>query len=345
MRRSTRSLLAACAASFVSALVVAGCSTTASSGGASGAAASSAAHGAFPVTITHHFGETTIESKPTRIAAIGTNDPDNLLALGIVPVGVTKVGWGGNQHGSTPWFDAKLKALGGSTPTHFDDTDSVPAADIAAVRPDLILATNSGLTKAQYDKLSKIAPVVAYPDDPWTTSWQKTLRMDGKATGRMARAKKVEQQTEQKLASAKKAHPKIQGKTFIFAALSATDLSSIPYYTPADARTTFLTEIGMKNAPIINKISKDGAFYGQVSAERAADLTSDVFITYAEKASDAETFTDDKLIGQIPAIESGHLLAATDKTVGLSATVTTPLSIPYAVKHFVPLVSEAVTGR
>ena len=40
----------------------------------------------------------------------------------------------------------------------------------------------------------------------------------------------------------------------------------------------------MDNAPIIEQLSKPGDFYGTVSAERAAELESDVFITYAEKA-------------------------------------------------------------
>lgn len=342
------------AAALLAAAVMAGCST---GNGDSASAASRTGNGttsaqrsavdadAFPVTIKHHFGSTTITSEPARIATLGTNDPDNLLTLGVVPVGVTKVSWGGNARGSTPWFDTKLKALGATMPTQYDNTDSVPFTDIAALDPDLILATNSGITKAQYDKLSKIAPVVAYPDGPWTTTWQRSLLMDGRATGRVALAERIEKQTEHTLDSAKTRFPQIQGKTFIFASLSSADMSSISYYTPVDARTTFLTSIGMTSAPVIDKIAPKGAFYGQVSAERAAQLKSDVFITYAEKASDAATFTDNTLIGQVPAIKSGHLLAATDKTVALSATIPTPLSIPYALKHFVPLVAKAVTGE
>ena len=66
---------------------------------------------AFPVTIEHALGETTIESEPTRVATLGWTDPDSAVALGVVPVGATKITWGGNEAGSTEWFDAAVEEL------------------------------------------------------------------------------------------------------------------------------------------------------------------------------------------------------------------------------------------
>ncbi|GAB3927364.1 ABC transporter substrate-binding protein [Microlunatus endophyticus] len=345
-----RSALVLVAAVLALAGIVSGCTTGPAGGSQSGSSAhpsqgASADPAAFPVTIKHHFGSTTIDKQPTRIVAIGVNDPDNLLALGVIPVGIGKVTWGGNAHGTTPWFDTKLSQLGAQQPAQVDQTDSIPVDEIAKLTPDLILATNSGITKQQYDKLSKIAPVVAFPGDPWTTTWQQSLEMDAKAVGKVAEGKRIEEQTEATLTAAKQRFPQIQGKTFIFAALATTDMSSISYYTPIDARPMFLTSIGMKNAPIITKIAPKRTFYGQISAERAAELKSDVLITYAVKASDAKTFTDDKLIGQIPAIKSGHMFASTDNIPAEAASVPTPLAIPYALDHFVPKIAQAVEGE
>jgi iron complex transport system substrate-binding protein len=59
-------------------------SGTSSTGTASTSGTTTAA--AFPVTIEHAFGSTTIEKEPTRIATIGWSDQDHLVALGIVPV-------------------------------------------------------------------------------------------------------------------------------------------------------------------------------------------------------------------------------------------------------------------
>jgi iron complex transport system substrate-binding protein len=308
-----------------------------------GSLASPADADAFPVTIDNAtFGPVTIDKAPTRIAALGTQDGDNLLALGVVPAGVTKVSWGGDDQGSTPWFESELQKLGGSMPTQYDDSDSVPIDEIAKLAPDLILATNYSLTRQQYAQLSKIAPVVAYPGAPWTTSWQDSLALDAKAIGREAEGEQVLERTERELADAKAANPDLVGKTFIWGALQTADLSSVSFYTPEDARPQFLTSLGMVDAPIIEKLSKKGQFYGTVSAERSADLVSDVFLTYGEKPSDAATYTADRLIGQIPAIKAGHLATYLADPVALSGTIPDPLSIPYAVEHFVPKIAAAI---
>ncbi|MDP3890685.1 MAG: iron-siderophore ABC transporter substrate-binding protein, partial [Nocardioides sp.] len=51
---------------------------------------------AYPVTIEHAFGSTTIEEEPTRVVTLGWTDHDVVLSLGVVPVGATKLTWGGN---------------------------------------------------------------------------------------------------------------------------------------------------------------------------------------------------------------------------------------------------------
>jgi len=341
-----RTLLAAAGAVLAATTALAGCSTgPTESAEATPTAISTAEPHAFPVTIEHAYGSTTIPREPKRIVSIGSSDQDDLLALGVVPVGIQKVTWGGNAAGTTPWFQARLKKLGGTMPTLLDESDDIPVDEVAALKPDLILATLSGITRAQYDKLSKIAPVVAFPGKPWMTTWQQSLEMTGAAVGRPDLAAKLEKQTEAEFADARKEYPQIQGKTFIWGALDTTDLSQISYYTPADLRPVFLTDIGMKNAPVIERISPKNAFYGQISAERAAELKSDFFFTYAVKDSDARTFADDKLVGQIPAIRSGHMWASTDNVASNAAGVPTPLSVPYAMQHFVPKVAEAVADR
>ena len=125
--------------------------------------------------------------------------------------------------------------------------------------------------------------------------------MVGQALGRSTLAADLEADTEASIAAAAEAHPQIVGKSFIFAALATTDMSKIDYYTPADNRPRLLADLGMVNAPVIEEISEPGAFYGTVSAERAADLESDVFITYAETGDDLDAFRENRLLGRIPA--------------------------------------------
>ena len=144
------------AGAVVAVLALSACSTgpaatsspeSTSSGAASPAGSSAPAADAFPVTVTHALGEAVIETEPTRIATIGWTDHETLVSLGVVPVGAVKITWGGNSEGSTDWFDAAVADLGGEQPTRYDDSAGAPIEEIVALEPDLILATNSGLTQ------------------------------------------------------------------------------------------------------------------------------------------------------------------------------------------------------
>jgi iron complex transport system substrate-binding protein len=256
----------------------------------------------------------------------------------VAPVGATKLTWGGNSAGSSDWFDAGLKQAGMEPPVR------APVEEIAKLRPDVILATNSGITKAEYTKLTKIAPVVAYPDAPWVTPWQTSLELVGKALGRGDLAKEVAAETQQVVDDARAEHPQLQGKSMIFAYLTTTDLSTVGIYAPQDPRVAFLHDLGLKDAPVVDDAIKPGQFYGTVSAERAPELESDVLLTWSENPTDMRTFTDNDLIGRIPAIAAGRAYAEADKHVSLAVTNPTPLSIPFIVDEFVPHVAEAIEG-
>ena len=77
------------------------------SGGDADAARDESADGGFHATITHLYGETVLEQKPTKIATVSWVNADTLLALGLVPAGMPVVTWGGNDNGSTDWIDAQ----------------------------------------------------------------------------------------------------------------------------------------------------------------------------------------------------------------------------------------------
>ena len=197
----------------VGALALTGCSTGSTDSDSKSASSSTKAEAdAFPVTIEHAFGKTTIEKEPKRVATLGWSDQDHALALGVVPVGATKLTWGGNKAGSSDWFDAALEEEGAEAPVRYDDADGAPIDEIAKLSPDVILATNSGITEQEYEKLTKIAPVVAYPEAPWVTPWQTSLETVGKALGRTDEAEKVEDDTEEKIDAAKEDNPELDGQ-------------------------------------------------------------------------------------------------------------------------------------
>src|SRR6476469_985324 len=80
------------------------------------------------------------------------------------------------------------------------------------------------------------------------------------------------------------------------------------------------------------------------SAEKSAELDTDVFLTWVDSPDSVDTSAGDKLLGQIPAIADGHWYAETDKTTAMASTNPTPLSIPVIVSDFLPHVVEAIEG-
>jgi iron complex transport system substrate-binding protein len=73
------------------------------------------AHGApasGPVTIGHRFGQTTIPAPPTRVVSAGFTEQDDLLAVGVVPIAVTRW-WCDQPFEVWPWAQSKL---GGGQP-------------------------------------------------------------------------------------------------------------------------------------------------------------------------------------------------------------------------------------
>lgn len=331
---------ATAAAAVAVAVTLSACSTgSAAEENETTASSGEAEAGAFPVTIEHVYGETTIEEEPQRVVALGWSDPDVVLSLGVAPIGASNNSWGGTEEGSTIWFDEALAEIDGAeAPTRIDDTSSGIAGavgDIAKLQPDLILATNSGMTKAEYEKLSKLGvPVVAYPGKAWMTSWRDSLDMIGKALGRNELADEVETDVEKTLAGAQQDYPNLVGKSQFVAWIDPTDTTSVGVY--GDSRTTVLTEVGLTQPEWVEDVTK-GEAYGTISAERAGSLESDLVLLTAESQVEADKLTNDKLVAKIPAVAAGNVWwDLPDHSTAYALDVATTLSLPYMVEHLLP---------
>lgn len=327
------------AAAVALAATLSACSTGSAAEESTTPSANEADAGAFPVTIEHVYGETTIEQEPKRVVALGWSDPDVVLSLGVVPVGASNNSWGGTEEGSTPWFDEGLAEVDGAEPpTRIDDTSSGIAGavgDIAKLQPDLVLATNSGMTEAEYQKLSRLGvPVVAYPDKAWMTSWRDSLDIVGAALGRNELADEVQAEVEQALAEAQEQHPDLVGTSYFVSWIDPTDTSSIGVY--GDSRATVLTEVGLTQPGWVGDVTR-GEAYGTISAERAATLDSDLVLLTAESKAEADKLTGDRLVAKIPAVAAENVWwDLPDHSTAFALDVATPLSLPYMAEHLLP---------
>ncbi len=341
-----RHLRAAVAATCLAVLALAGCSASASDDPGESAPTSDMPSGqadaAFPVTIEHAFGETTIEAEPQRVVTWGWASADAALALGVVPVAIPFQGYGGDGDGVLPWIADELEALGAPTPMVLPDAAEAPIDAIAAAEPDLILAHYSGLTAEEYELLSTIAPTVAYPDQAWATPWRDVVTIAGEALGRSDRAAEVLAEIDTAVAQAAQAHPELAGVTVA----QVWDTGDVFYvYTPADPRVEFTEDLGLRTAPSVTALdSGESTFYYTLSHERLDELTSDVLVVYADTQEALDAFLASAAAGTMPQVQQGAVAGLVGQAFIASVSPPTALSLTWGLEEYVRALAETVAG-
>lgn len=309
-------------------------------GGSGGSASASAATGAFPVTVEHAFGSTTVDKAPQRVVSVGYTDDQTILAFGIKPVGMTDQY--PNPAGQSPdintqwpwvkdkWGDAKPEVI-------MKNGDSGPNFEkIAALRPDLIIAVYSELDQAGYDKLSKIAPTVGRTKaekEPFSASWQDNALHIAKALGKAEEGEKMVSDVQGRLDAAKKAHPAFANETAVV--LSWYENSVAPF-TSTDVRGRLVSGIGFKYQTEIDKVAA-GSFYTKLSPERVDLVDVDRVFVINDKA-DTEALKKFELFTNLDAVKKGkvsYLLDSEGPAVGAAISQGTLLSMPYAIDELV----------
>ena len=331
--RSSRLLALAAAAAL--AVGLAGCASAADDSSDDSSASAGSSGESFPVTIEHAYGETVIDAKPERVATVAWANHEVPLALGIVPVGMSKATWGDDDNdGILPWVEEKLDELGGEPPVLFDETDGIDYEAVADTAPDVILAAYSGLTQEEYDTLSKIAPVVAFPDVAWGTSVEDMIEMNSEALGLEKEGDALIEQLDADAEAALAEHPALKDAKVLFGYFDMSDLSKIGYYTAADTRPGYLHELGLPLPQIVEDSADSDQFYLEVSAEEAKRFDDvDLFVTYGDDSTVA-TLQADPLLSKIPAIAEGRIAILPDATPIAASANPSPLSIPWGLNDY-----------
>jgi iron complex transport system substrate-binding protein len=296
-----------------------------------------------PVTVEHALGTTTIESQPQRVATVNWANHEVPLALGVVPVGMAAANFGDDDgDGLLPWVSERLEELDAETPVLFDETDGIDFEAVADTEPDVILAGYSGLTQEDYDTLSEIAPVVAYPEAPWATPWREMIEVNAAGMGMAEEGEELVADLEQEIADAVAEHPQLEGKATMFLThVDTTDLSEVSYYTPADTRSAFFEDLGLATPASVQEASTDPEqFSGTVSAEQVDAFDDvDVIVTYGDQSL-VDALEADPLLSTIPAVQNEALVLLPDTPLGTAANPT-PLAISWVLEDYVALLAEA----
>lgn len=304
----------------------------------------SADAGQYPVTVSGKFGETTIESTPTRAMPLSPQDADILLSLGVTPIAIpvdaqNRAATGGS--GVWPW---QKEAFGTTTPETLDLETGVGSITekLAVLEPDIIVSTGFwGLDQSAYDQLSKQFPVVHFDTKANGEPWQDSTRKVAAALGIPAKAEEVIAAAEADLASARAANPTIEGKTYN-AVIGDTGGQLSVLASDERGIGQFLTSLGLVLSPYATTLPVDADGRGILSYESVGDLNADVLFVVSP-TGDLGYLTKFEGWNALPAVQDGAVVSLARNT-GLPNAVGFPsaLSLGWATDQVMPLISDAV---
>jgi len=293
-----------------------------------------------PRAITHRYGTTEVRGLPGRIVPMSVRDQDTLLALGVLPVALQD-GHYRRPYTSWPWVpgrvaDAELAVL---------PAGQVNYEQIAALRPDLIVASGAALTGREYEILSRMAPTVAHSGEhvEYGVPWQELARTVGRLVCRRERAEALIAELEARFAQVRRRYPSLQGAVGVVGMPGAPGGANWAY-GPEDSRTRLLTLLGMDHPRELARLARD-RFVATVSAERLDLFDGDVLVWLATPAQRA-ALEQNPVYRELEVVREGRVLyVEPDGVLTAALTNTTPLNLPYLLETFVPRLAAAAAGR
>lgn len=318
-------------------LVIGGCSSSTDS------APSDSAAGDFEaVTIDSALGQAVITSKPERIVTLGMGSAETAIALGTVPVGMEEYPWGSDDSGYLPWVNDAVNDLGAELPEQFTGGTELNVEAILALDPDLILAPWSGITQQQFDALNGFAPVVAYAEQPWTITWEDQISVIGKAMGEAEKASAEIAEIKNRFADATAAHPEYQDVTFSY--IYNTGPGTLGVFLAEEQRVAMVRALGLTVDPVVYTLDEtEGTDSSVIGLENANLLNdSDLIFTFYSDGQNRRDTEAQPAYNQIPAISRGSVVAPTDQPFVTASSIINPLTVPWALERYVPMIDEAV---
>jgi iron complex transport system substrate-binding protein len=281
------------------------------------------------VTVKHIFGETKIPAPPKRVVSAGFTEQDDLLAVGVVPIAVTD--WfGGEPFGVWPWAQPKL---GGAQPAVLNLNDGIQVDQIAALKPDLIVATNAGLDQDTYTKLSAIAPTIAQSGpDAFFEPWKDQATAIGQAVFKVDDMAALIAGVDEKFTTAGKNNPQFAGKQVLL--LGGTFYQDSVRVTTPGWRTEFLTNMGFT-------IPDTGGELVPRDKMAAVLDGADVLIWKTESDEEQAALLADPIVAKLRAT-IGKRNVFTGKDLAGAIAFASPLSYPVVADQLPPMLARVV---
>ncbi|OAH11525.1 ABC transporter substrate-binding protein [Streptomyces jeddahensis] len=263
--------------------------------------------GEWPRTITHAMGETEIKSQPKRVVVLDVGELDNVVSLGIKPVGLAPT------EGS-PELPSYLKKDAGK-PANVGTINNLNLEAIAALKPDLILGSQLRAAD-KYDELKQIAPTVFSLRPGFT--WKENYLLNAAALDKTAEAKSQLAAYDKKVAALSE---KLGAEKPTVSMVRYLPGGVIRLYANASFIGTILKDAGIPRPK--NQDIEDLA--AEVSAENIDQADADYIFTGVygdEKATDKAKATGNPLWKNLKAVKAGHAYDVPDETWYLGLGVT-----------------------
>jgi iron complex transport system substrate-binding protein len=289
------------------------------------------------VTVTHFFGETKIQAPPKRVVSAGLTEQDDLLALGVVPIAVTNW-WGDQPFAVWPWAQPKL---GPAQPAVLSLDNGLDFDKIAALKPDLIVATNAGVDKDTYNRLSSIAPTIPQSDDhPFFEPWKVQAAAIGQAVFQLDQMKSLVSDVDKKFTDAANANPQFKDRK---AVLLQGSFSRDNVVASLGSRTDFLTQLGFVLPDGIKQFGVDDG-RALIPRDKAVDAlgAADVLIWTTESDDEQARLSADPTFLQLRSTIAKRNVF-TGKDLAGAIAFSSPLSLPVVAAQLPPMLAKVVS--
>lgn len=304
----------------------------------------------YPLTVETAWGESTLEERPDRVAAVSptARDVELLAMLGVTPViapeSVERSVW-------------TLDAVPGEIETMFVESDAglTPAEEIAAADPDLIIAFGKNLTD-EYETLSTIAPVVAATseEDAESADWRAELRAIGAALDLEEAAEEAISEHEAWFEQARADNPQFEGLTSTYLVQYAAEYGLAYFSTPgSDAEQLFL-DLGFAPNPLAEEFAADDT----VSSELLSMVDADVLLVANNTNDEAELeklLTGNQLFQNLEVVQDDHyaIINGTDEgyefngeehegNLAWALASAGPLGKQWAAEQLIPILADTI---
>ncbi|MFZ2527625.1 MAG: ABC transporter substrate-binding protein [Rhodococcus sp. (in: high G+C Gram-positive bacteria)] len=286
-------------------------------------------------TITDRFGTVEVPAEPQRVLTLGWQEADTALALGVHPVGTAAFPF--TSDGRVPW-QAKLFE---GDPAHIDtarsgaSTIELDLEAIAALRPDLILATTFADLDTYRDQLTEIAPVVGPTSaDYLTIPWQDQALQVGRALGREADTEILVDDASTRIDAAVTRHPELDGLTYTLGIATPAGYKAVN--SPDDFSSVILGEFGMTLTDTVRSLpdTGDGSGAATLSPENVHQLDADVLLLSFFAVGGSGAALADPMFASIPAVADGRYIDV-DAAALTALRNASALSIDYTISELI----------